>query len=78
MTKSKTQVFEVYHSPEQYSFTLIDQAKKEKQNHLLEDDAILIDTFSYEPVSDDEDINFDNVKKIYNQCIKKYNDNGSS
>lgn len=68
--------FEVYHSPELYSFTLIEVAKKDKQKHLLEEDAILIDEFSFTPVEGvNEDVEFDQIKRVYNKCIEKFMEN---
>ena len=62
--------FDVYHSKEFDSFTLIESSKFKAQSVLLESDASLIDTFLIDHEKDDDV--FLMAKEKYNQTIQRF------
>lgn len=65
--------FDVYHSPEFESFTLIEQSKLQKQSVLLEKDAKIIHSFFVvRNKTDTDETLITKAKFIYNQAIADF------
>lgn len=63
--------FDVYHSKDFESFTLIESSKFASQSAFLESDATIIDTFVIEHEKNDDSV-FDMARTQYNQSINKF------
>ena len=63
--------FLIYHSPDFYSFTLIEKNKLNEQSSLLEKDATLVHSFQIDIAPTENQ--FDKAKVIFNQFIKNFN-----